>query len=224
MKTNGFIDKKISRHKTLPEVIAERLKQAIINGELKGGQQLKQDEIAKRFNASMIPVREALRILEVQGLVKLYPNKGAIVRELSVEEVEEIFDIRIMLEKGALKFAIDNLDHKEMEYGEYILKKMDVLVEEEHLSQLNFQFHNILYGASQKNILLELISDMHIKLERYMRIYLLNMGYHQTSQEEHYKMLEACKNKNKSLAIEILVQHMENAKQSLVIFLKSREN
>ncbi len=221
MKTNRFIEKKIERRKTIPEIIAERLKEAIINGELKGGQQLKQDEIAKSFNASMIPVREALRILEVQGLVKFYPNKGAIVNELSVEEVEEIFDIRIMLEKGALEYAIDNLDNKDIEYAEYILRKMDDLEDEEHLSELNLEFHNVLYNASKKEILLGLISDMHIKVERYMRIYLLNMGFHQASQYEHYKILEACKNKNKDLATRLLEQHMESAKQSLVTFLRS---
>lgn len=224
IKTNGFIEKKISGRKTLPEVIAEKLKEAIIDETLKGGQQLKQDEIAKSFNSSMIPVREALRILEVQGFVKLYPNKGAIVSELSIEEVEEIFDIRIMLEKGALEFSIDHLDDKDIQYGEHILKKMDDLVNRENLSELNLQFHNVLYNASKKDILLGLISDMHIKIERYMRIYLLNMDFHQTSQEEHYKILQACKNKNKGLAIEILEQHMENAKQSLVTFLKGREN
>ena len=221
---NGFIENKLSRRKTMPEVIAERLKESIINGELKGGQQLKQDEIAKSFNVSLIPVREALRILEVQGLVKIFPNKGAIVSEFSVNEVEEIFDIRILLEKGALEYAIDNLDDKDIEYAEYILSKMDDLVDEEHLSELNLQFHNVLYNASKKEILLELIRDMHIKVERYMRIYLLNMGYHKTSQDEHYKMLEACRYRDKKLAISLLEQHMEKAKKSLVTFLKSREN
>lgn len=220
IKTDRFIQKKIERRKTLPEIIAERLKEAIINGELKGGQQLKQDEIAQSFNASMIPVREALRILEVQGLVKFYPNKGAIVSELSVEEVEEIFDIRIMLEKGALEYAIDNLDNKDIEYAENILRRMDNLEDEEHLSELNLEFHNVLYNASKREILLGLINNMHIKVERYMRIYLLNMGFHQTSQEEHYKLLEACKNRDKGLAIEILEGHMEKAKQSLIEFLK----
>lgn len=220
--TNGFIGNRLSRNKTLPDRIADKLRDAIINGQLKGGQQLKQDEIAKSFNASMIPVREALRILEAQGLVKFYANKGAVVNKFSVEEIEEIFDIRIMLEKGALELSINQLTEEELNYAEHLLKKMDALDEEEYLSDLNLKFHNVLYGAGKKEMLLELIREMHTKVERYMRIYLINLSSHPVSQEEHYMLLEACRNKDLDSAVEILTEHMSRAKRFLIEFLKSK--
>jgi len=73
-----------------------------LSGELSGGVQLKQEELSSKFNVSMSALREALKSLEAEGLVKFYPNRGAVVSELSAEEAQEIFDIRLYLELGAL--------------------------------------------------------------------------------------------------------------------------
>lgn len=222
MKKDKSIGGRMYSYKNMPDIIAEALKESILNGELEGGQQLKQEEIAKYYNSSMTPIREALRRLEAQGLVKFYPNKGAIVSELSADEVKEIFEIRILLEKGALEFAIDNLNNNDIEYARSILQRMDNERTSKNLSELNWEFHNTLYKASSRQRLLELIGHAHINVERYMRIYLLDMNYHSTSQQEHYKILEACKDKNKEIAGILLKQHMEKASKSLVEFLKNR--
>ena len=90
-------------------MITHSLREAILSGELSGGFQLKQEELAAKFNVSMSALREALKTLEAEGLVKFFPNRGAIVSELSAEEAQEIFDIRLFLELGALELAIPNL-------------------------------------------------------------------------------------------------------------------
>jgi len=223
MKNKLSIEKNPYLFKNKPDIIAEELREAILKGELKGGQQLKQEEIADAFHSSLIPVREGLRRLEAQGLVKFYPNKGAVVKELSIDEVREFFEIRILLEKGAIEFAVDNLNSEDIEYAESILKKMDDEQNRSNLSELNWKFHNTLYRGSNRGKLLELIENMHINVERYMRIYLLDMNYHPTSQEEHYKILEACKNKDKKTAGILLKQHMEKACKLLVEFLEKNK-
>jgi len=222
MKKDKSIGARMNFYKNMPDIIAEALREAILNGELEGGRQLKQEEIAKHYNSSMTPIREALRRLEAQGLVKFYPNKGAIVSELSADEVKEIFEIRILLEKGALEFAIDNLNNDDIEYARSILQRMDNEKASKNLSELNWEFHNTLYKASNRQKLLEFIENAHVNVERYMRIYLLDMNYHSTSQQEHYKILEACRDKNKEIAGILLKQHMEKASKLLVEFLKNR--
>jgi DNA-binding GntR family transcriptional regulator len=210
-------------YKTIPDVIAEALKKEILAGELVGGKQLKQEKIAKRYNVSMTPVREALKKLESQGFVKFYPNKGAIVSKLSEDEAKELFEIRLLLERGALEFAIDNLTDEDIEQARLILMEMDKKESSEKISELNWEFHCILYKPCQRENLLELMKNVHLKAERYMKIYLINMNYHSTSQAEHYELLEACKNKDKKLACEILKKHMETASEILSELLKNRE-
>lgn len=224
MDTKSLSHKKLGQRKNMPDIIAEALREAILNGELKGGESLKQEEIAGIFNASMIPVREALRRLEAQGLVKIFPNRGAIVSALSADEVRELFEIRILLEKGALEFAIDNLIDEDLTYAESILTQMDGITDGSTLSQLNWEFHFTIYKASGRMRLMELIENMHLNVERYMRIYLLDMHYHPTSQEEHYKLLEACKLKDSKTACSLLQNHMEKACNLLAEFLSSQTN
>ncbi|NTG32083.1 GntR family transcriptional regulator, partial [Agrobacterium rhizogenes] len=95
--------------KSAPELVRDGLREAILTGAYEEGQQLRQDELAEQFGTSRIPVREALRQLEGEGLVELHANKGAVVKGSSVEDVLEMLDIRIALECRALKLAIPNM-------------------------------------------------------------------------------------------------------------------
>ncbi|MDR7541769.1 MAG: GntR family transcriptional regulator, partial [Armatimonadota bacterium] len=90
-------------------MVADVLREAILRGILLAGQQLRQDEIARELGVSHIPVREALRQLEAEGLVRLRPYRGFEVSELSPEEVEELYEIRIPLECQALRLAFPHL-------------------------------------------------------------------------------------------------------------------
>src|SRR5512140_2892556 len=97
------------QRQSLADAVAERLREQITNGELHEGEQLRQDAIAKEFQVSRIPVREALLHLEAEGLITTVANRGAVVSALSPEEIEELFDIRSVLECHALRLAIPNL-------------------------------------------------------------------------------------------------------------------
>ncbi|KDR95507.1 DNA-binding transcriptional regulator, GntR family [Peptoclostridium litorale DSM 5388] len=221
MKENIFknrLDKK-----AMPDIIAQALKEAVFNGELKGGEQLKQEEIAGFFNVSLTPVREALRRLEAQGLVKISPNKGAFVTKLSADEGREIFEIRILLEKGAIEFAIENLTQEDIQKAGNILERMETEKKGRELSRLNWEFHDTLYRACKRPMLLEMIYNLHINVERYMRLYLLDMKYHPTSQKEHYELLRACSEKNAKKAARVLEKHMKNASDTLVEFLRESQ-
>jgi len=215
-------EKNFSRRKSIPDIIAEELKEAILTGKFKEGQALRQEEIASMFDASLIPVREALRTLEVQGLVTFRNNKGASVTNLSMEEVKEIFEIRIMLECGAIEFATYNMKENEINKAEKILDRMDKERDGKLLSQLNWQFHSIIYAASGRKRLIEMISPLYTNVERYMMLYLSDMEYHSTSQSEHRAILEACKSKDGNLASDILKIHLGLASKNLIDYLKKR--
>lgn len=217
-----MIEKKFAGRKSIPDIIAEALKEAILTGEFKEGQALKQEEIASMFHASLIPVREALRTLEVQGIVTFKNNKGAFVTNLSVDEVREIFEIRTMLESGAMELAVNNMTENELKKAEAVLDRMDDETDGKNLSQLNWQFHSIIYAASGRKKLIEMIAPLHTNVERYMMLYLVDMKYHSTSQNEHRSILEACRNKNGKLASDILKVHLGFASEHLTEYLEKR--
>lgn len=206
-------------HRTLPGMIANILREEIIAGELSGGVQLKQEELAVRFSVSLSVVREALKSLEAEGLVRFYPNRGAIVSELSADEAREIFDIRLFLELGALELAIPNLTEADFAAAEAILGKTDAEPHSRLLGKLNWQFHEILYLASGRPKLLALIQTMHNNVERYMRLYLSTMNYQAKSQAEHRELLQACVHKDVKAAQALLRRHMADASANLSGYL-----
>lgn len=209
--------------KSMPVAIAEVLREAILDGKFHEGQALKQEEIASMFETSLIPVREAFRTLEGQGLVVFKANKGVFVTNLSADEMKELFEIRMLLEGGAIELAANNLAEIDMGAAEAILDQMDVEADGKRLSLLNWQFHSMLYKASGRKKLVELIAPLHVNVERYMRLYLVDMNYHFTSQSEHRAILEACRNRNGDEANRILRVHLSLASKHLTEFLINRK-
>lgn len=222
MNINGRNNKNKTLYRTVPEMITKGLREAILSGQLKEGAQLKQEELAVQFSVSMSPVREALKNLEAEGLVRIYPNRGAVVSELSADEAQEIFDIRLFLELGALELAIPNLSGADLGEAKKLLDQADNETCSDHWSGMNWQFHETLYLPAGRSKLLKLIQTLHNNLERYMRLYLSTMNYYARSQEEHRELLEACTEKNVKLAQNILRKHMAGASAVLVNYLKHR--
>lgn len=220
------IDKKLSeeimQRKNTPTIVANIIREAILKGELKGGQQLRQAEIAEQFGTSRIPVREALKQLEAEGLVILYPNKGAVISELSANEVQEIYEIRSFLETGAIKLSIMNLTKDDLKRAEKILIDIDNAPDVNKWLELNWEFHSCLYSTANRPRLLSIVNNLHINVARYIRIYLKFMNFEEKSQKEHYNILNACKEKNVQEAINLIEQHLQNASTTLVSYLNKR--
>ncbi|WP_425964355.1 GntR family transcriptional regulator [Rhizobium nepotum] len=122
------------------------LRAAIIAGELEEGSPLRQDEIAERFGTSRIPVREALRQLESEGLVSFQRNKGVIVRGFSIDDVLEMLEIRIALECRALKLAIPDMAVEDFDAAEAILNEYDQSPDHSKWGELNWRFHWALHS------------------------------------------------------------------------------
>lgn len=218
MKSYNFKTQPRAEYRTLPGMITYQLREAILSGELGGGFQLKQEELASKFNVSMSALREALKSLEAEGLVRFYPNRGAIVTELSSAEAEEIFDIRLYLELGALELAIPKLTQEHLAAAESVLQQADNDAEQQW-GILNWRFHETLYKASDRPKLLDMIRMMHNNIQRYMRIYLSALHYQEKSQSEHWQLLKHCANGDVIEAKKMLRTHMADAKKSLSSYL-----
>ena len=201
-------------------MVAEVLREAILRGILVAGQQLRQDEIARELGVSHIPVREALRQLEAEGLVRLRPYRGFEVSELSPEEVEELYEIRIPLECQALRLAMPHLTDADLRRAEEILDAIDAEQDPSGWSQLNTEFHAVLYAPSRRQRLLNLIRTLRTNVDRYLRLYISVMRRKQYSQREHRKILEAVCRRDVAAAVEALEEHLGIACRMLVDYLR----
>lgn len=207
-------------YRTLPGMVVDILREAILSGELNGGTQLKQEELALQFGVSMSVLREALKTLEGEGFVRFYPNRGAMVTELSAAEAQEIFDIRLFLELGAIELTIPHLTTDDISEAGEILQTLDAEPHSGRWSELNWQFHEVLYRASNRPRLLSLIQNMHNNVERYMRLYLSAMKYQQESQDQHHAILHACAQRDVRAAQQLLREHISAASARLIGYIQ----
>ncbi|MDX2212973.1 MAG: GntR family transcriptional regulator [Oculatellaceae cyanobacterium bins.114] len=221
MNLNDLAADVLQQQRSTPDLIANALRQAITHGIFAEGQSLRQDEIASKFGVSRIPVREALRQLEAEGLVTFHPNRGATVTTLTPAEVQEIFEIRVALETTALKLAISHLTEPILHQANTILVATDQVTDVARWAELNWQFHETLYAPAQRPRLLTLIKTLHINGDRYVRLQLANNNYLEFSQKEHYQLLAACQHQNVEEAIAILQHHITTAGDRLVAYLKN---
>jgi DNA-binding GntR family transcriptional regulator len=201
------------------QTIADALRDDILRGKLHGGQPLRQDEIAAQFGVSKIPVREALVQLKAEGLVNLYPNRGAFVSEVSAAEADEVYIMRIALEKAILRRAIPDLTVAHFKRADEILAAIDNESNIAKWGELNWEFHATLYSPAELPRLMETLRTLHTSIARYLVLYLAGMDYQKKSQREHRALLQACRAGDVEKAEVILEEHLHAAATHLIRFL-----
>ena len=210
------------QRQTAPSVIAERIRQAIVRGHLRGGQPLRQAEIAERFGVSRIPVREALSQLEGEGWVSSTPHRGVVVTDLSADDIRDLCDIRIDLETRALRLAIPNLDEKTLARAEAVLDEIDADPTVDTWADYNLTFHCTLYERANRPRLLTLIKNLHRLTSRYLIVHLAILNYREQGQAEHRAILRACREGNVKEADQLLRRHIGDVADLLEDYLRQR--
>src|SRR5579871_607258 len=212
--------------RSLTSAVADKLRDQIINGTIPEGAQLRQDAIAGQFKVSRIPVREALRQLDAEGLIRILPHRGAIVPALSPGDIEELFTIRALLEPELLKASIPHLTEEDFRRAEATLQKYaDELRREDHIStwgRLNWEFHATLYSRADRPHITSIVNNVNNNGERYARLQLYLTHGMSRANKEHRELLKLCKQRDVSSACKLLVGHIQYAGQSLKQALEQR--
>lgn len=211
---------------SLAAAVVERLRERIVTGELREGQQLRQDAIAADFQISRIPVREALSHLAAEGLIKIVANRGAVVSALSPEEIGELFETRAVLECYMLRQAIPNLSEKDFERAEGILREFEESLEDESEAkswgQRNWLFHSTLYAAANRPVMMGFLKTLNHNCDRYTRLHLVFTRNLHLAGEAHRKLLDACRTRDPQIAGDALWSHIMDAGQYLKEFIARR--
>lgn len=212
----GFAESVMQGPRTVAEQVANVLREAIANGTIKAGTPLRQDELAEQFGFSRMPIRDALRQLEAEGIVSIHPTKGAQVARMDSAEISEIYALRELLESEALRLSLPNLAGAKLDEAEQVLDQIDAERNVGRWGTLNRAFHLALYDACCNHRLLGLIEAHHNAADRYVRILLSNLDYRSRSQTEHRDLLAACRLRDAGNAISILRQHLREGSETLV--------
>ncbi len=226
LETNADITNDSIPRQSLTSAVADKLREHIIRGEIAEGTQLRQDAIAAQYSVSRIPVREALRQLDAEGLITIIPNRGALVPALSPDDIEELFSIRALLEPEVLKLSIPHLTEEDLSQAESILRKyVSELRREEHVSawgRLNWQFHSTLYSRANQPRFMAIIRNVNSSGERYTRLQLYLTHGVKRANEEHHQLLALCRARDTRSACKLLREHILHAGQSLKEALQQR--
>ncbi len=211
---------------SLASAVADRLREQILTGRLQEGQQLRQDYIAREFQTSRIPVREALSHLAAEGLITIVADRGAVVSSLAPEEIWELFESRAVLECHILRLAIPNFTDADFATAEEILRQYQASLESDsempHWGDWNWSFHSTLYEPANRPTMLSFIKTLNTNCDRYTRLHLVvTRNLHQAG-EAHRILLEACKTRDPEIAAAELWRHITTAGSYLKEFLTKR--
>jgi DNA-binding GntR family transcriptional regulator len=204
------------------EVILRHIRAAIADGSLAEGEPIRQDDVARLFNVSKIPVREALKRLESEGFVTFHRNRGAVVTALTDPELVQIFEMRAILEANALRMSVPHMLSQTFAAAEAFCRAFEAEGDVGEWAALNWKFHSCLYEDAGRPLLMSTIRSLNVRLERYLRVQLTLSNGQPVAAREHWQILDACRQGDADKASDLVHAHIMKACSSLEHHLPRR--
>lgn len=214
---------KLDSYQPLREVVCETLRDAIRTGVLKPGERLMEIQLAEELGVSRTPVREAIRKLELEGYVIMMPRRGTYVANLSIRDVNEVFEIRTSLDSLASGLAAERITSEELERLERMLVLIGEYIEENDMDKIvetDTEFHDLLYQASRNTRLVGIIYNLREQLTRFRTTSMAYPGRLKETLEEHTRIVEAIAQGNVKLAQKAAEAHMEKSEHTLLVSME----
>ncbi len=216
----------LNSYKPLREIVFEVIRESILSGRFAPGERLMETQLAEELGVSRTPVREAIRKLELEGLVVMVPRRGAYVASMSVRDISETFEIRSALEGLAAKLAVDKITADELEAMEVTVLRMSKSIDNKDLTELveiDEEFHDILVKASRNQRLTQMISLLREQIKRFRRASLSTLERQSLILGEHRQILEAIAERATDKAQRLVEEHISNAEDSLLNVVRNRQ-
>ena len=202
----------------LRDVVFNTLRQAILRGELKPGERLMEIALSNRLGVSRTPVREAIRMLELEGLVIMIPRKGAQVAQITEQDMIDVLEVRLGLEELAVRFACERITDEELEKLGEAVQEFEESITNADLSALaeaDVKFHEIIYQATHNQRLVQIINNIREQMYRYRIEYLKDVESRKRLLKEHYAIWAALKNRDKDNAVKYICTHIVNQQEAI---------
>lgn len=203
----------------LRDVVFNTLRRAILKGELKPGERLMEIALADKLGVSRTPIREAIRKLELEGLVVMAPRKGAKVASITERDLNDVLEVRKGMEVLAISLACKRITGEELEKLEIIERDFQNLIESGNLTELaemDVKFHDTIYQATNNQRLVQLLNNLREQMYRYRMEYLKDIAVRRTLAEEHKAICQALRERNQQQAEKYVSIHIDNQQKAII--------
>ena len=219
----------VRKSKSIREQVYDKLKEMIANGEIKSGERIVEVEYAEKFHTSRTPIREAIRMLELEGFVEVNVKGGVTVTNITRKDIEDIYRIRIALEEIIIEEVIKLATEKDLEKIAYLLEKTDEKIKEGDDPKGTFKlfttFNDYLYDISKQERVVELLTNLNSYLKRFRQVAVDYDVRKDEAQSQHKAIYKALREKNVELAKKINKEHLETSRDFIIEkTIKKEEN
>lgn len=210
----------------LRDVVFNTLRQAILTGELKPGERLMEIHLANKLGVSRTPIREAIRKLELEGLVTMIPRRGAEVAQITEKSMNDVLEVRRALDALCAELACERITEEETEQLHRACEAFEVAVKTRDLKKIaraDVQLHDIIVQATGNQRLVQLINNLSEQMYRYRFEYIKDASQHQRLIEEHRIIYESIVKKDRETASQAARVHIDNQKKAIIAQIRSEK-
>ncbi len=212
-------------NRSLTAIIFERVREDILNGKYSNGDKIVEAKLAEELGVSRTPVREALKQLELDGLVESLPNRGVIVKGITDQDIVDIYTIRLATEAIAARWAVERMDDSELEQLKEIYDLMEFYTFKEDVEktfELNTKFHETMYRATKSRYLEHVLKDFQLFIKSTRNESLKSEGRIDRALEEHKRILDAFMRRDADSAVDALVNHIINSRNNVSSLIEKK--
>lgn len=216
-----------SQYLPLRDVVFQTLRQAILRGDLEPGQRLMEIKLSNQLGVSRTPIREAIRMLELEGLVSNIPRKGAMVSDITEKDLNDVLEVRLGLEELAISFVCERITEEEekqleetsAEFARMVAQDADISA----LAQADVAFHDVIYQATKNPRLVQLLNNLREQMYRYRIEYLKDASRRKSLVDEHMQICAYIANRDIKGAQDTMSEHISRQQRTIVAMMH-REN
>ena len=197
----------------LRDLVFQALRQAIITGEFSPGERLMEIKLANKLGVSRTPVREAIRMLELEGLVVMIPRRGAEVASITEKELQDALEVRTAIEELSVELACQRIDEQGKERLKQACIDFKEAIDTKHVQNIvdgDVNFHDVIFDLTKNKKLINIAHQLREQVYRYRVEYVKDFSYHDVLVEEHYAITNAILTKDVEKAKEIMKKHLYN--------------
>lgn len=214
-----MLQQNMDEYLPLRDVVFNTLRQAILTGELKPGERLMEIHLADRLGVSRTPIREAMRKLELEGLVVMIPRKGAQVARITEKNLKDVLEVRRALDMLAVKLACDRMDDETKKELRKACDEFATVIQNNNtkdITEADVRFHDVILKSTGNDRLIQLVNNLAEQMYRYRLEYIKDSAYHNRLVKEHKAIYEAIMNNEKEKAAEAVVIHIDNQERTII--------
>ena len=223
------IDFEVTMNEYLPlrDVVFNTLRRAILRGELKPGERVMEIQLANKLGLSRTPIREAIRKLELEGLVLMIPRKGAEVAEITEKNLRDVLEVRCALEELAVQLACDTIERNRIRELHAAAAHFRDILDSDDITQIaaaDEAFHDVIFKATGNERLIQLLNNLREQMYRYRIEYLKKKECYPQLLKEHATIMKAIEEHDKEKATRITGQHIKNQVDTVVDTIRHKED